>query len=328
MKKICLRSFLLIIIFFRIIIVVISGYLINTEIFMNQDKKWIRFLKSQENAQIDTTYEKKSNKEINYQITNGKLYYFDKSILDTEYHFFVYDYQYRTNIELPFVPSYNFCVIDNYIYYEVFENQKKCIKYRILSMPEHDYCLKEGVGDWIFDNEDIIYSTKEDNCVNFFHLSIYYRDVEGEIEAMELSSDENYGWDMRYCFNGLIVFESCYSSNLKCYDKKSKVWKEISYIPSATEPYYFGVKKQQYVGNYVVFCGTMMDSTRTAIAGTYELKNEPQNGVWVLDITSGKTTHIQTGYIYNLYVLNGEIYGMMEYGFGGMLDKMEVIDLP
>lgn len=268
-----------------------------------------RLLKENENHILDTTDEKKLNRENYYQIVGEKLYINQETGLT--------EYDYTTSKEKVLFDIYmpdTYQIINNKIYYcKMNDNDNgndMDLICRSLDGNNKKKILK-NISDFFFNGDEMIFYRYNHTGEQFY---LYQEGEEHTfLFANEQYSDDGY-YPVRplFCWEDNIVFQGEYNLGyLAGYNLKTNQWKEYFNMQNTPKKLYYKKLDVQCIQNYMFVHGTMCDSTKTAIGGEYFLDDAQENGVWRINLITNERKQItQKVYSGGIYVLNGKLYGI------------------
>lgn len=274
-----------------------------------------RLLKRDENHTLNTTDEKKLNRENYYQIVDGKLY------LNQESGLVEYDYSTKKEKVLLAISSIlnDYQIINDKIFFCKLNDCDNLndmdLICRSLDGKKKKKILKNIAGFFFYEDEMIFYRYDENEDADNGDKFYLYQ---GEGEPQLLFVNEEYSEDGFYpaapifCWEGNIIFEGDLKLGyLAGYNLRTKQWQEYFNMRNTPEDRYYMQLDVQCIENYMFVHGTMCSTTKTAIAGPYYLDDAQENGVWRIDLNTNERKQItQTVYHEGIYVLNSKLYGI------------------
>ncbi|MDE6566150.1 MAG: hypothetical protein K2K70_00280 [Lachnospiraceae bacterium] len=274
-----------------------------------------RLLKRDENHTLNTSDEKKLNRDNYYQIVDGKLY------LNQESGLVEYNYSTKKEKVLLAISSIlnDYQIINDKIYYCKMNDSDNLndmdLICRSLDGKKKKKILKNIAG-FFYCGDEMIFYRYDENVDNDNGDRFYLYQEEGEPQLLfvneEDSEDGCHPADPIFCWEGNIVFEGGgIGGYLAGYNLRTKQWQEYFNMCDTPKDRYYLQLDVQCIENYMFVHGTMCSTTKTAIAGPYYLYDAQETGVWQIDLITNERKQItQTVYHEGIYVLNGKLYGI------------------
>lgn len=265
-----------------------------------------------ENQNLNTSEEK--TKDIPFQITEGILYYIDKSS-----GIFLYDYRTKETKKIikSDIPT-NFKIIDEKIYYSEINDKRleeegqniKDIIYRDFNDKYKKHTLIKYVSDCIFYKDSILFSRYEGEEENIYRYYLSQSKYKKILSIPGDSKNEKYPGELKYMLSDYLVFAGGNMGGyLSVYNLKTKQWKPCFKIDFKEEELYFWIIGIQAVDDSVYIQGMVCDSTKSALAGPYVVKSVEENGIWEVNIKTGEQKQLKkTLYHGGIYVLDHTLY--------------------
>jgi hypothetical protein len=264
-------------------------------------------LEDSQNKMLNTTEEK--NGCIPYQILDGNLYYEEDG-------FYQYNYNKRKKKKLWGGEIGDFKILRGKVYYAKWNNSKsdynvwnvECRNLENLNKEQ----LIEGVSDYVFSGEFVFFSRivggkryiyqydiKSANCNEIFSFDEF--DQKREFVA----------GDMILVLGNNLIFEGNGRKYITSYNINTNKWSISFNFSFQEQQLYFRILDIQAKGDFLYVQGTVCDNTKSNIAGPYVVKDAEKNGIWQVDINTGKQKHLtKTVYYGGIYILDNILYGI------------------
>lgn len=269
-------------------------------------EKWESFLKSEENRDLDTTYEKMYNRENTYQITGGKLYFNGEDGL--------YQYDYANLKEKRIFGddvTADFQIINNTIYYTKINDNADVNDLNLVCQKldgSGKKTLEKNILDYLCVGNEIVFCRYEGDNVNVYQ----YPNHKLLFSVNDSDEDLYYLGDILFCWKEYVAFQGDLDLGyISAYNLKTGAWKEYFNMCNTRDEFYYKRTDVQCIEGNIFIQGVMCDSTKSSLGGEYYVDDAPENGIWKINLVTGKKEHLtQELYHGGIYVLNNKLYGI------------------
>lgn len=294
-----------------IIVLVIIGGVKIYHLFTTPDyfEVLLGLLEEPQNERLNTTGEKTGFTP--YQILDGNLYYEKDSL-------YQYNYNSKQRKKLWDGEVMGFKIMKDKVFYAEWQKNRNEYDHNFWNIEcrdlgdLHKEQVAEGVSDWVFSGESVFFSRMERNIRRIWQYDINSRQCK-EIVAFNIfdQNEESEQGEMELVIDQNIIFKDTGGAYLRLYNMQTGKWNKFFCVDFQKKELYYRIIGIQAKGDDLYVQGTVCDSKKSDLGGSYVVSDAEENGIWRVDINTGKKEQLtNTVYYGGIYMLDGILYGI------------------